>query len=136
MRRELSSPRITTERSQVRTLPRPRICPGHLERADLRVCSRDTFRWRRLARRRPLTRLSERCSGHGAPRLAVELREKILNGEHAAGDHLPGGKALAVEYGLSSSTVKRAFDLLHELGLDLRRREGVAPRSAGSATTR
>ena len=50
-------------------------------------------------------------------RLAVELRAKILNGEYGAGSHLPGVKALAAERKLSSSTVKRAFDLLREWDL-------------------
>jgi DNA-binding GntR family transcriptional regulator len=49
--------------------------------------------------------------------LAVELREKIINGEYAAGSHLPGIKMLAAGCGLSSSTVKRAFELLREWGL-------------------
>jgi DNA-binding transcriptional MocR family regulator len=38
----------------------------------------------------------------------------ILNGEYGAGSHHPGIKALAAERGLSSSTVKRAYDLLRE----------------------
>ncbi|WP_345613311.1 GntR family transcriptional regulator [Pseudonocardia adelaidensis] len=50
-------------------------------------------------------------------RLAVELWERIVGGEYAAGSHLPGVKALAVERGLSPSTVKRALDLLREWGL-------------------
>ncbi len=49
--------------------------------------------------------------------LAVELREKIVNGEYGAGAQLPGIKVLAMERGLSSSTVKRAFELLREWGL-------------------
>jgi hypothetical protein len=50
-------------------------------------------------------------------RLAVELREKILGGEYAAGSPLPDVKTLATERNLSPSTVKRAFDLLRNWGV-------------------
>ncbi|WP_214370180.1 tyrosine-type recombinase/integrase [Pseudonocardia sp. H11422] len=50
-------------------------------------------------------------------RLAVELREKILNGDYLAGSHLPGVKTLAADRDLSPSTVKRTFELLREWGL-------------------
>ena len=49
--------------------------------------------------------------------LAVELRDRILRGEFAPGDVLPGIKQLAQERGLSTSTVQRAFLLLREWGV-------------------
>jgi integrase len=49
--------------------------------------------------------------------LAVDLRQKILDGEYRAGDHLPAIKALASERELSPSTVHRALELLREWGL-------------------
>lgn len=49
-------------------------------------------------------------------RLAVELRETIVNGSAADGDHLPGIKVLAAEKGLSVA-VHRAFELLRDWGL-------------------
>lgn len=50
-------------------------------------------------------------------RLAVELRAQILGGEISAGDDLPGVKAMALERGISPSTVQRAYQLLQEWGL-------------------
>lgn len=49
--------------------------------------------------------------------LAIELRQQILDGAYADGEHLPGNKALGRERGLSSSTVHRAYELLKEWGL-------------------
>jgi integrase/DNA-binding transcriptional regulator YhcF (GntR family) len=49
--------------------------------------------------------------------LAVQLRERVVRGELAAGDVLPGIKQLAQEHSLSTSTVQRAFLLLREWGV-------------------
>ncbi|QYN33004.1 GntR family transcriptional regulator [Pseudonocardia sp. DSM 110487] len=56
------------------------------------------------------------------------------SGEYAADGHLPGVKALAVERGLSPSTVKRAFDLMREWGLILGA-EGERPRVRAVSAT-
>ncbi|MDN5849870.1 MAG: tyrosine-type recombinase/integrase, partial [Nitrococcus sp.] len=50
-------------------------------------------------------------------RLAVDLRQQILDGVYADGEHLPGIKAMGEKLGLSSSTVHRAYQLLRQWGL-------------------
>ncbi|WP_424893451.1 GntR family transcriptional regulator [Streptomyces sp. XH2] len=64
-------------------------------------------------------------------RIADDVREKIRTGAYSPEDKLPTSKALATEYGVTSKTVERAYDLLKETGDIIGRRGAgmfVAPR--------
>ncbi len=67
-------------------------------------------------------------------RLAADLLQQISSGAVADGEHLPGIKALAVERGLSVSTVHRAFGLLRDWGV-VEGAAGERPRVRAPAMT-
>jgi len=58
-------------------------------------------------------------------RIMRDIREKIRTGELKPGDHLPTTEKLAEEYRVSPPTVRKAIDMLLELGV-LDSRQGVA----------
>lgn len=104
-----------------------RASAGLAARTPVRPAASSTLAERALAR--PTT-----------PRehLAVELRDRIVRREFAAGDVLPGIKQLAQERGLSTSTVQRAFLLLREWGVaegEAGQRLRVAARSPADLAT-
>ncbi|MGW8768371.1 GntR family transcriptional regulator [Streptomyces sp. NPDC055815] len=58
--------------------------------------------------------------------IARDLRERIAAGEYAPGTALPLMRAIAVQYGVSDITVRKAYGLLTREGLiESRRRTGV-----------
>ncbi len=50
-------------------------------------------------------------------RMAVVLRSRIDAGTIAAGEQLPTGKQLGVEFGVATATAQRAVTLLQSWGL-------------------
>lgn len=94
-----------------------RVYSAWLAEADQRAAG--GIAGRMPARPTPASAAERAMSDPRTPRdrLAVELRETILSGTVADGDHLPGIKVLAAESGLSVGTVHRAFELLREWGL-------------------
>ncbi|MBR9870668.1 MAG: FadR family transcriptional regulator [Gammaproteobacteria bacterium] len=58
--------------------------------------------------------------------IAKTLQTKILNGEYAPGEALPGQRALAAELGVSRPALREALSILETLGLiDIRQARGV-----------
>lgn len=51
-----------------------------------------------------------------------DMKNRILNGEFKSGEQLPFEKDLCVEYETSKMTIKKAFDLLVEDGLIIKKR--------------
>lgn len=51
-----------------------------------------------------------------------DMKNRILNGEFKSGEQLPFEKELCVEYETSKMTIKKAFDLLVEDGLIIKKR--------------
>ncbi|MEV6482519.1 winged helix-turn-helix domain-containing protein [Streptomyces sp. NPDC051576] len=62
--------------------------------------------------------------------IAEALRERIRQGELAAGDRMPTQARLADEFGAERSTVRRALDLLNQEGLLTGVTRGAPPRVA------
>ena len=54
-------------------------------------------------------------------RVYLVLRDRIMSGELAAGDRLPGEPSLAAEHGVSRVTLRRALDRLADEGLICRK---------------
>ncbi|WP_323752337.1 FadR/GntR family transcriptional regulator [Marinobacter sp.] len=58
--------------------------------------------------------------------IAKTLQTRILNGEYAPGEALPGQRALAAELGVSRPALREALSMLETLGLiDIRQARGV-----------
>src|SRR5690349_9384212 len=68
-------------------------------------------------------------------RVRDALAGAIRSGEYAVGQKLPGERTLAVKYGISYMTARRAVSELVELGLlDRRPWEGLFVMGGGAAT--
>src|SRR5262249_51533260 len=68
----------------------------------------------------PLTGDVEQC-GHGFSTISSYLRRAIETGAYSEGDRLPPERQLAMTFGASRSTVRRALDQLERAGLVSRR---------------
>lgn len=68
-------------------------------------------------------------------RIAAELRQRIIAGELAAGDRVPGENTLIADYGVARSTARQALALLRDEGLtSTRQGAGVRVRAREDRT--